>query len=282
MHAVRTSQPARRADPTAFDYGTPPSRHVLPAASLAKREIVRFLRQRSRVVGGLATPILFWVLLGSGVGRSFVAAGADSGVDYMHYYFSGSVILVVLFTAIFATISIIEDRHAGFLQSVIVSPASRLSIAAGKIGGAAALGFAHAMLFVLAAPLAGIALTAGKLAAAAGVLAIASVGMAGMGVLVAWAMDSSQGFHSIMNVVMIPMWMLSGALFPASGSAGWLKALMAVNPLTYAVAALRGVLDAGAAASDPGIPSLGVSIGVSILFAVVMTALATRSVATRS
>ena len=89
--------------------------------SLALREIVRFLRQKNRVIGALATPVLFWFLLGSGVGRSLVTPGFRGRLDYLTYFFPGIILLIVLFTAIFSTVSIIEDRREGFLQGVLVA-----------------------------------------------------------------------------------------------------------------------------------------------------------------
>src|ERR1051326_4551649 len=119
----------------------------LASATLWQREIVRFFRQRSRVIGALAPPILFWFLIGSGLGNSFRSASSfapvasSPDVNYLQYFFPGTVTLIVLFTAIFSTISVIEDRHEGFLQSALVAPLSRISIVAGKIAGAASLSF---------------------------------------------------------------------------------------------------------------------------------------------
>src|SRR5687767_15889795 len=100
---------------------------LLPAMSLAKRELVRFLRQRHRIIGALATPIVFWLLIGGGMGHSF------RGGNYLEFFFPGTVLMILLFTAIFSTISIIEDRREGFLQSVLVAPVSRMSIVLGKV-----------------------------------------------------------------------------------------------------------------------------------------------------
>src|SRR5260221_14500904 len=96
----------------------------LATASLCKGELVRFLRQKHRIIGALATPIVFWLLIGAGMGRSFQApgAGASPTSGYMAYFFPGTVVMILLFTAIFSTISIIEDRREGFLQSVLVAP----------------------------------------------------------------------------------------------------------------------------------------------------------------
>jgi ABC-2 type transport system permease protein len=237
----------------------------LAAATLARREIVRFLRQRNRIVGALGTPIVFWLLLGSGLGASFRQRTAASSEGYLQYFFPGAIALIVLFTAIFATISIIEDRQAGFLQSVLVAPVPRSAIVLGKVAGGAALALVQSMLLVAASPALGIALTAGKIAALAGVLAVAGLALSALGFLIAWRLDSTQGFHAIMNLFLMPMWMLSGAFFPAAGAPAWLRVLVALNPLTYPVAALRRILYLGPAAVD-GVPSLQAALTVTLLF----------------
>ncbi|MGH7149495.1 MAG: ABC transporter permease, partial [Planctomycetota bacterium] len=118
---------------------------LLPSASLARREIVRFFRERGRVIGALATPLVFWLFLGSGFGESFRPPGAAEGANYRVYALPGAALLVVLFTAIFSTISIIEDRREGFLQAVLVSPAPRAAIVLGKMLGGSVLATIQAL-----------------------------------------------------------------------------------------------------------------------------------------
>src|SRR5262245_43115739 len=165
----------------------------LPARSLWRREVVRFVRQRSRVIGALGTPIVFWLLIGSGLGRSFRPPGTGDGqtMHYLEYAFPGTLALIVLFTAIFAMISIIEDRKSGFLQAVIASPASRIAIVLGKVLGSTTLAVGQAGLFLLLAPLAGLHLTFGAFLGTLTVLLLVSLGLSGLGFLVAWPMDST-------------------------------------------------------------------------------------------
>lgn len=245
----------------------------LAGTSLWRREVIRFLRQRSRVVGALGTPIIFWVLLGSGLGKSFRATGGAAGVSYLEYSFPGTVILIVLFTAIFATISIIEDRREGFLQGVLVAPVGRSAIVSGKILGSSTLAVAQALLFMAAMPLAGMTVTVSAVFLSLATLIIVSVGLSALGFVIAWRMQSTQGFHAIMNLFLIPMWLLSGAIFPVSGAAGWLGWLMKVNPLTYSVAALRYALYGGSVDRIGDVPSWSVSLAVTSGFAVAMVAL---------
>jgi len=255
---------------------------ALAAWSLWRREVVRFLRQRSRIVGALGTPIVFWLLIGSGLRESFTtgsggAAGTKS-INYLEYFFPGTMVMIVLFTAIFATISVIEDRQEGFLQAVVASPASRSAIVVGKVLGSATLAFLQAMIFLLLAIPTGMPLSGSAFLATAGVVVLVSLGLSALGLLIAWPMDSTQGFHAVMNLFLMPMWLLSGALFPASGASGWLAWIMALNPLTYGLAALRRALYPDGGGATEAVPSMGVSLIVTVAFAVVMIVLSSRVV----
>jgi len=239
------------------------SHFLLAVSTLWQREVVRFYRQPSRVIGALAPPILFWLLIGSGLGPSFrppAAPGASDTGGYLAYFFPGVVILILLFTAIFSEISIIEDRQEGFLQGVLVAPVPRAAVVLGKVLGGTTLAMLQCVPFLALAPAAGLGHpTAGSLALTVAVLALLAFALTALAAGIAWRLDSSQGFHAIMNLFLIPMWLLAGTLFPLAGS-GWLGALMRVNPLTYGVAALRRAL-AGGAPSD--LPGLGVSLAVT-------------------
>lgn len=210
--------------------------------SIWLRDVLRFLRQRSRVIGSLASPVLFWFVIGSGLGQSFRPDSMPLGGGYLEYYFPGTVALIVLFTAIFSTISVIEDRQQGFLQGVLASPASRTAIVSGKVLGSATLATLNAVAFLLLGPTIGLTWSPLGLIAAVVVIVLMGIALSGLGVVIAWALDSTQGFHMIMNLLLVPMWLLSGALFPVSGAAGWVQALMAWNPLSYGVRALRAAL----------------------------------------
>jgi ABC-2 type transport system permease protein len=255
--AGRVARPAR-VEPPGF---------WLPAATLWWREIVRFYRQRSRVVGALGTPLLFWLLIGAGFGSSFRAGGsAPDSVSYLAYLFPGTILLIVLFTSIFSTISVIEDRHEGFLLSVLVAPISRSALVMGKVAGGATLALAQGLIFVLLAPAVGIRLGPAQAIEVTAVLFLISFGMTALGFYFAWRLDSVQGFHSVMNLLMMPMWVLSGALFPVSGAHSWIGWIMRVNPLTYGMTALERVMASGPAS---GGASLAASVAVVAVFALV-------------
>jgi len=189
---------------------------ALPAFTLLWREIVRFYRQRARVVGVIASPVLFWIVIGSGFGKSFTS---DSGTSqhYLDYFYPGALIMIVLFTEIFTMMSVIEDRKEGFLLSALV-------------------------------------------------VLLVSFALTALGFAIAWPMDSTQAFHAIINLFLIPLWLLSGALFPLSSASSWLRLLMQINPLTYGVEALRSVLYP----ASRGEFSLVASMATLVLFSLVM------------
>lgn len=217
-------------------------RLMLPAASMWRRELIRFIRQRSRLAAALGTPLLFWVFLGSGIGSSFRSHTAPVDISYLEYFYPGTLLLVILFTSIFSSISLIEDRKEGFFRSVLVAPVTRSGPILGKILGGATLAFLQAFVFVLLAPLAGVSLDLWKVFTVAGVLFLNAFGLTSLGFAFAWQIDSSQGFHAVMNAILFPMWVLSGALFPSSGASGWVQWVMLFNPLSYGLAALQHVL----------------------------------------
>ncbi len=247
---------------------------LLPALSLAHRELIRFVRQRSRLIGALVTPVVFWLLIGGGMGRSFSAQGLPGGENFIRYFFPGTVLMILLFTAIFSTISIIEDRKEGFLQGVLVAPVSRMAIVLGKVLGGTVLAFGQGLLFLVLAPTIGIKLTAASVLATMGVMLLVAFALTALGFCLAWRMSSTQGFHAIMNLFLMPMWFLSGALFPASGAMGGLGWIMRLNPLTYGLAALRRAMYWHDLPVSTTIPPLAMSLGVTIVFAGAMFALA--------
>lgn len=245
---------------------------VLPAWTLTQREVVRFLRQKNRVFSALGQPIFFWMLLGSGLDASFKNA-AYGELGYREYFFPGTLVMSLLFTAIFATFSIIEDRNEGFLQGVLVSPAPRLSIATGKILGGSLIALFHAALFLVLAPVAGIPLTVMSYLSAMAVMLLIGVALTGLGFAIAWNMKSTQGFHAVMMVFLMPLWFLSGSIFPAENAPGWLRLIITCNPLSYGVAAIRRILystlpDKAGTLSD--LPDLTMSLGITVGFALAM------------
>ncbi len=241
---------------------------LLPAGTLCWREIVRFVRQRSRVTGAFAQPLVFWLLLGGGLQASFRPPGVPEGTSYGEYFYPGAVALVLLFTAIFSTISVVEDRREGFLQGVLVAPVNRSTIVLGQALGGTALALIQGLVFLLFAPAIGISLTGLAVLSGIGVMFLIAFSLTSLGLVIAWRMDSTQGFHAIMNLILLPIWLLSGAFFPASGVSPWLAWVMQANPLTYGMAALRHCLYLSYPAGVGAVPALAPSLFVTTIFSI--------------
>jgi len=254
--------------------------------TLAQRELVRFFRQRNRVFGALVQPIIFWLLFSEGL--------RSNQLGYAHF-FPGTLVMILLFTAIFATISIIEDRNEGFLQSVLVSPAPRWAMVLGKVFGGAAIAMIQGLLFLVCGALTlGLDSSLMDVVAAIALMAVIALALTALGFTIAWRMESTHGFHAVMSVFLLPMWLLSGAFFPMIGG-GWLSWIARFNPLTYGVAGLRHYLQfpASRAVPAPGtpvapvppvdaLPPLALCWIVTLAFALLMLLAAWRIAATRT
>ena len=247
--------------------------------TFAWREILRFLRQGSRVVGAIGQPVIFWVFFSAGFDRNFrLEAGLEGpSASFAEYYFPGTLVLILLFTAIFSTISLIEDRREGFLQSGLVAPLPRWSMVLGKVAGGAVLAVIQGGLFLLLALTLPVEFSFWKLVQIAALMMLASLGLTSLGFAIAWRMESTQGFHAIMTVFLMPLWLLSGAFFPVPSMAAdstWLQiglyGIMQVNPLTYTVAGMHQLLYDGPLSSALDLPSMVFCWWVTIVATVLM------------
>ncbi|MFP4227228.1 MAG: ABC transporter permease [Salinivenus sp.] len=240
--------------------------------ALTGREILKFVRDRSRVLGAVAQPLALWLLLGLGFQGTFQVPGGGAGdIGYVEFLFPGILALVLLFTAIFSTISVVEERASGFLQAVLVAPTSRVALVLGNALGGTLLATGQALLFLLALPLLNVTPTLGGLALLAAICMLTGLAFTALGFAIAWRMDTTRGFHAVMNLVLLPLWFLSGAMFPVEGAAPVLQGLVWANPVSYAVSGLRHGLYEGTTMTLAG-PT--VSLAVTAGFAVLMIGLA--------
>jgi ABC-2 type transport system permease protein len=203
------------------------------------RELVRFYRQRSRVAGVILSPLVFWLVLGAGFGNSIRTSSTQ---NYLEYFFPGALIMIVLFTSIFTMMSVIEDRREGFLSAVMVAPIHRSAIVLGKVLGGTSLAAFQGLVFLALAPVIGLRFGFGQFLLVLVIVFLVAFALTALGFAVAWSLDSAQAFHAIINLFLIPLWLLSGALFPVAGARGWIRTLMLMNPLTYGVESLRATL----------------------------------------
>jgi ABC-2 type transport system permease protein len=228
--------------------------------ALARRELLRFWRERTRVAGFVVAPLLFWFVTSSGFG------------DFNRFY-SGSLALTLMFSAIFANMSLIEDRREGFLLGVLVTRAPRWSVVAGKILGASLLAWSQALMFLAFLPFTAFRPPWTAVAAVIPSLFAIAFAFTALGFLIAWKLNSVQGFHAIINLLLVPLWMTSGALFPIRTADAWLQWAMRLNPMTYAMALIERLLNP---AADALLPSVPVSAAVTLVLGAVLFAGAVR------
>lgn len=241
---------------------------LLPILTIWWREVTRFFRQKSRLFSAFAQPLIFWLLIGTGLSASFQPAGSPENRDYIEYFYPGIVVLVLLFTAIFATISVVNDRREGFLQGILVAPVTRWSIVLGQALGGTTLALLQGFLLLIIAPFIGIQFSLISFLTTIGVMFIIAFGLTNLGLMIAWRMDSTQGFHAIMNIMLIPIWLLSGAFFPITGVPEWLGWIMKLNPLTYALSAFRHSLYNNNIPVGTELPQWTISIIITSVFCV--------------
>ena len=247
----------------AWDEG---STFLLPIVSLWRREIVRFYRQKSRVAGVILSPLVFWLVIGSGFGSSYRSGAGDQ--HYLQYFFPGALLMIVLFTSIFTMMSVIEDRDRGFLSSVLVAPVSRSVIVLGKVLGGATLSAVQGLIFLVFAPAVGAHFEFSSFVLIVVSVFLMAFALTALGFALAWRMESAQAFHAVVNLFLIPLWLLSGALFAVNNASGWIQWVMRLNPLTYGLDVLRTALFPAAAAMNQF--SLGVSLTILTVFSAVI------------
>ncbi|MBI2845896.1 MAG: ABC transporter permease [Chloroflexi bacterium] len=212
------------------------------------RDVLRFWRDKTRIIGSFGLPILFLFIFGNGLkgsmGGVLGGQGGEGGgqIDFVKFIFPGVVGMTVLMAGMFSGISIVWDREFGFLKEILVAPVSRTSIALGKTLGGATNSMVQGLLMLVFAPLVGITLGVELVIKLLPLLFLAAFAMTSLGVAIAARMKSMEGFQVIMQFVTLPLIFTSGALFPLQGLPGWLDFLVKINPLTYAIDPLRRVV----------------------------------------
>ena len=200
------------------------------------RELLRFFRNRLRLVTSFVQPILFLVVIGTGFGA---LAPSSGNVNFKTFMFPGILAMTVLFTALFSAISIVWDREFGFLREMLVAPVHRGAILIGKCAGGATTAVIQGALMLLLAGLVGVPYSPGLLLTLLGEMIIIAIALTALGVLLASRMKEIQSFQAVMQFVVMPMFFLSGAIFPPSGLPEWLSVLTRLDPLSYAVDPMR-------------------------------------------
>ncbi len=259
------------------------------------RDVVRFRRDRVRLIMSLAQPILYLAIFGVGLssalgrGSSLGGAGLPASFSYIQFMYPGVLGMAVLFTAIFSAMSVVWDREFGFLREILVAPISRSAVAIGKaLGGATQAAFQGVVMLVFA-PFVGVHLTVVSVIEVIPLLFLLSFALTSFGVAISARLKTMQGFQVVMNFMMMPMFFLSGALFPLSGLPSWMTVLTRFDPVAYGIAPIRSAILGGTGLPQTAVDRLtsitigeylvpiGVDVGVLVGFSAVMLGIAMRS-----
>ncbi len=227
------------------------------------RDVIRFWRDRSRILASLGQPVLFLLIFGNALGTlvGTAARGSFGGAgSYVLFLYPGVVSMAVLFTGVFSAMSIVWDREFGFLREVLVAPVSRQAVAIGKALGGSTQAVFQGSIVLLLAPLAGVTLTPLLVAQMLLLMFVLAFAMTSLGIVVASRMRTMEGFGVVVNLLMMPLFFLSGALFPLQGIPQWLKVLTRLDPATYGVDPLRRIVLLSTGASPTAVTAIGVDI----------------------
>ncbi len=235
------------------------------------RDVIRFYREKTRIVGMLGQPLLYLLIIGTGLSYSFRMPWAQGELSYLEFMYPGIIGMSVLFTSVFSAVSIVWDREFGFLREVLVAPVPRWSVAIGKALGGSTIAMLQASILILVAPFIGVKLGPAMVLKLLGMLFLIAFSLTSLGITVASRMETMEGFQMIMNFLVMPLFFLSGAMFPLRSVPPWMETLMRADPLTYGVDALRHIMYAGTPARElavqfPLATDLAVVSGMSLIF----------------
>jgi ABC-2 type transport system permease protein len=249
-------------------------RHQVRAAAVVwQREMIRFGRDRSRIVSSLVQPVLFLFVLGTGL-SSLIASNGD--VDFRTFLFPGVLATSVLFTAAFSGISMVWDREFGFLREMLVAPVSTVAILTGKCLGGATVATLQSLIILALAPLVGVPYNLVMMVELVGLLFLMAFMICALGLFLSARVKQVQSAMPLVQLTITPLMFLSGSLFPLSNLPGWLHVATTLNPMTYAVEPIRSVVfdhldltPAAQATFNPGITWGGWQVPVPVQIAIV-------------
>ena len=245
-----------------------------PIYVICLREFIKFFREKSRLLGTLARPVLWLFVVGNGMSALI---RPQAGFSYLHFIFPGMIGMTILFSSIFSSISIVWDREFGFMKEMLVAPISRVSIVIGKAISGTFISVAQAIIILALIPFLGIHITFTQFLEVVAVSILVSFCITSLGILIAARLTSFDGFNIIMNFLVMPMLFLSGAMYPVTSMPSALRHLTQVNPLTYGIDAFKHVLlRNGAPPLGPEFP-LSLDLLVVTAISIVMLTLAALS-----
>jgi ABC-2 type transport system permease protein len=240
-----------------------------------RRDLIRFANDRIRIVSSLVQPLLFLFVMGAGL--NVLSRSGTHGVNLKTFIYPGILCISVMFTAMFAAASIVWDREFGFLREMMVAPVSRSSIVIGKCLGGATVACSQGVIMILLGPLVGVEYDVGLILGIFALQLLLAFTITAFGVMIAVRIKQMQSFFGVMQMIVMPMFFISGALFPAQGLPRWLEVLNRIDPLTYAVNPMRRLVFSHLAISakarqvlDPGVTWWGWHVPVLLQAGVVL------------
>ncbi|MDQ0300086.1 ABC-2 type transport system permease protein [Salibacterium salarium] len=212
-----------------------------------QRDVKKFFRDRARLFGSFTMPILFLLIFGGGMSgtmENLIGGGMEGETDfqYVQFVFPGIVAMTLLMTSVFSSLSIIEDKDFGYMKEILVSPVSRVNIAIGKMLGASTVAFLQGIMMFLLIPFLGISYDITSLLQVLPFMFLLACALSSVGLLIASFLKSTQGFQLIVQLLVMPMVFLSGALFPVSNMPSWMDIIVKINPVTYGVDVMKKVM----------------------------------------
>jgi ABC-2 type transport system permease protein len=231
---------------------------------LVLRDFKKFIREKSRLISTLARPLIWLFLVGGGMSR---IVKPDIGISYIQFIFPGILGMTILFSSIFSSISIIWDKEFGLMKEILVAPVSRISIVIGKALSGTIISLIQALIILMLFPFLGISLGIDSIFYVMAIAFLSSFCISSLGIIIATFYDSFESFSAIMNFIVMPMFFLSGAMYPVKMLPDILKTISRANPLTYAIDALKHAMYDDTSILDFSLATdIGVLAGASITF----------------
>jgi len=246
------------------------------------RDLLRYWRDRARLITSFLMPFLFLVIFGTGIAASMFQLGG-SEFNYIEFIYPGIIGMIVLFTSIMSGVSIVWDREFGFLKEVLVAPMSRSAIALGKILGGATIATIQGLLMLIFIPFVHISISIGQVLLLIPLMFIVAFSLTSMGILIASRIKTMEAFQVVMQVLLFPLLFISPAMFPPQFLPSWLGTMVRINPVSYGIDSFRQLLTPPTEGMSFGLSLFGhpmsipEDIAVVALFAVIMVFLAVRS-----
>ncbi|WP_112182363.1 ABC transporter permease [Paraliobacillus zengyii] len=213
-----------------------------------QRDVIKFFRDKAQLIGSFAMPFMFLILFGSGMSGALSsmlegnASGPLADFDFVEFMFPGIIGMTVFNTAIFSSLSVVQDKEFGYMREILVSPMSRVTIAIGKVLGGSTVAVFQGLMMLLFVPFIGVSITLSMVLQLIPVMFLVAFAISSIGLLIASSLKTSQGFQMVVQILIFPMLFLSGALFPLSGMPGWMDFIVKINPLTYSVDMFKKII----------------------------------------